>query len=500
MNIPRSAGVLCNITSLPSDYGIGCFSDEAIKFAEMLAKTGFQWWQILPLTSIGDGNSPYSSISAFAGNALYINPKKLFERDLLSYEQLMSCKHNGNQYVADYEFAKENTAKFLKWAFENLTRAEKEKIEKFKNQNSYWIKDYAMFMALSKEYECEWTNWPDVAKSRNADFLKKAKIEFKQNYEYFIFEQYEFFEQWKDLKSKVNDMGIQIIGDLPYYVCYNSVDVWANQHLFQLDECGNPCGVAGVPPDGFSENGQVWNNPLFDIDQMKKQNYAWWRKRVDHSLKIYDALRLDHFRAFYNYFSIPYGDETAKNGEWKMSFGKELVDILKKDNQKKLLIAEDLGLLTNDVENFIEKTKIPTMKVFQFAFDGENSKYLPHNFNKNIVAYTGTHDNETTLGWLYSIDEQKRQRLFDYIDYAGNWTDGGKTCTSVKAIIRVLCMSSANLVIFPLQDLLGYGNDTRMNIPGTPNGNWKFRISNNSYDDFDFEYFEKLLKLSCRKK
>ena len=353
----RSAGVLMPVSSLPSAYGIGCFSRDAETFADMAKDMGFSWWQVLPITILGAGNSPYSGYSTHAGNFLYINPMLLKEEGLLTAEEVEAAKYHGAPYKVDYAFARENIKRVLHIAFERLTPEIRQKIAEFEEEESDWLPDYALFMALADRFGGDWTEWEHGLAFREEKALAEARREFAREIEFYTFEQYEFYREWDFLKSRVNARGVNIIGDLPFYVATESVDVWTHREEFLLDEKGHPKAVAGVPPDAFAAKGQIWGNCLFDFAAMKKNGYKWWRRRISHCLKMYDALRLDHFRAFYNFFAIPAEDkDTAVNGEWKYGPGQELIDLMLKDNPGALFIAEDLGLIDPDCRKFIDGT------------------------------------------------------------------------------------------------------------------------------------------------
>ena len=325
----RGAGVLLPVSALPSQYGIGCFSRDAENFAEMAADMGFSWWQVLPITILGAGNSPYSGYSTHAGNFLYINPALLRDEGLITPEETEASKYKGQPYNVDYAFARENITRLLHIAFERITPEIAENIKKFAEEESYWLDDYVLFMALADRYGGDWSKWEHGLAFREEKALAKARKELEKEIAYYVFEQYEFYRQWFFLKERVNARGIRIIGDLPFYVATESVDVWTNASEFMLDKKGRPSAVAGVPPDAFAAKGQIWGNCLYDFHAMKKTRYRWWRKRISHCLKMYDALRLDHFRAFYNFFAIPAEDkDTAVNGEWKYGPGQELIDLM----------------------------------------------------------------------------------------------------------------------------------------------------------------------------
>lgn len=487
----RAAGVLMPVSALPSPYGIGCFSRDAENFAEMAADMGFSWWQVLPITILGAGNSPYSGSSAHAGNYLFINPHSLAEEGLLTQEEAERAKYGGQPYKVDYAFARENMTGVLHTAFGRINPEIGKKIAEFANKESYWLDDYALFMALAGHYGFDWTKWEKGLAFRDPEALAAARKEFAAEIDYYVFEQYEFYRQWYELKAKVNARGVRIIGDLPFYVATESVDVWTNASDFQLDKDGHPSAVAGVPPDAFAAQGQIWRNCLYDFAAMKKNGYRWWRKRISHCLEMYDALRLDHFRAFYNYFSIPAEDvDTAVNGHWEYGPGQELIDLIRADNPDALFIAEDLGLIDPDCRKFIDGTGIPTMRVFQFAFDGTQSVHLPYFYDRTNVAYSGTHDNNTLLGWLYEMNPDARNFALKYCGFTGpGWGSGGPSCVSTKAILRTIAASSAVLAVFPVQDMLGYGADTRMNIPGTAEGNWEYRLPYELMMTVDRDFF-----------
>lgn len=487
----RSAGVLMPVSALPSQYGIGCFSRDAEVFAEMAADMGFSWWQVLPITILGAGNSPYSGYSTHAGNFLFINPALLLAEGLLTEEEVEGAKYRGQPYKVDYAFARDNIRRVLHLAFERITPEVAERIAAFEAAERYWLDDYALFMALADCYGGDWTKWEKGLAFREESAIAAAKKQFARETAYYVFEQYEFYRQWHFVKEKINARGIRIIGDLPFYVATESVDVWTNVSEFMLDKDGRPSAVAGVPPDAFAERGQIWGNCLYDFAAMKKNGYKWWRRRISHCLKMYDALRLDHFRAFYNYFSIPAEDtDTAVNGHWEYGPGQELIDLIREDNPDALFIAEDLGLIDDDCRAFIDGTGIPTMRVFQFAFDGTQSVHLPYFYDRTNVAYSGTHDNNTLLGWLYEMNPDARTFALKYCGFTGpGWGSGGPSCASTKAILRTISASSAVLSVFPVQDMLGYGADTRMNIPGTAEGNWEYRLPYELMMTVDRDFF-----------
>ncbi len=491
MDFERASGVLCNISSLPSEFGIGVFSKECEDFSKQIASMGFHWWQVLPISSIGWGNSPYSGDSSYAGNSLYINPEKLKELGLVDQSEVNEAKYFGDECVANYDFARQSKTRLLQIAFQRITPEIQQEIDAFSNNESDWLDDYAMFKALSEKFGDCWWLWEDGLARHQADAIANASKQFEERINFYKFEQFEFYREWFELKDKVNENGVGIIGDIPFYVGLNSVDVWANRELFQLNDDLTQSFVAGVPPDAFAKNGQIWGNPLYDFEKMRQNKFVWWRKRVAFCLRVYDALRLDHFRAFYNYFAIPAEDkETAKNGHWENGPQMEIINLFRQDNPFSKIIAEDLGDIDEDVVEFVKESGFMGMKIFQFGFDGTPSSHLPHNFEKNSVAYTGTHDNDTTLGWLSKLNDGARNFVFKYCSVDGqDWWIGGKDCKSVKAIAKTVIASSSKLAILPIQDLLGYGTDARMNVPGIASGNWAFRVGKNALKQIDELFF-----------
>lgn len=493
----RSAGVLLNISSLPSAYGIGGFGEECQKFCSFLIKGGYHYWQILPLNSIGLGNSPYSGVSAFAGNYLYIDPQMLFAENLISYEEEVVCR-GGNMYVTDYEFARKSKSFALHCAFARFFPRYKNELDAFSKK--HWVKDYALFMSLKDTHGgSPWWNWEDIYKYYKK-FDKDAFINSNQDlYYYYVFEQYIFDKQWTKVKAEINSRHIKIIGDMPMYVSLDSADVWANTSNFMLDENLMPTEVAGVPPDYFSSNGQLWGNPLYDYKTMEKDNYKWWLDRFERMLSLYDVLRIDHFRAFSEYWAVNSKETTAKNGKWKKGVGMKLFDKIKEKFGDLPLIAEDLGIIDDNVRDLLRKTQLPGMRVMQFGFEDGDSIHLPHNFPQDCVGYTATHDNDTTLGWLYKLSPNILDYVLRYIECDPlKWREGGYNCESTKRFIHKLTASSCLLAIVPFQDLCGYGTDCRMNIPGVADGNWTFRATDEAMDSVDCGYFHYINSLYGR--
>ena len=492
----RTAGFLLNVSSFPGKYGIGCFSRDAENFLDEFAGMGFKLWQTLPITALGGGPSPYSGISSYAGNYLYIDLERL--DDLLTKEELKEAEYKGGIYLTDYAYAREIKTKLLKLAFSRITDEIKKEINAFRKENKFWIDDYVAFMTMKEINATPWTDWGKYAKHTK----KGVKEIIDNNLEisaYYFFEQYYFYKQWDALKKYANDLGIEVFGDLPIYVCFDSVEVWTNPSEFVLDKDYKPTEVAGVPPDYFSEDGQLWNNPLYDYEKMEKNDFKWWTDRIIRSLKLYDVLRIDHFRGLYEYWAVPAGEKTARNGKWCKGPAMKLFEALYRriDKEEVKIIAEDLGILDPGVDAFLEESGFPGMKVIQFAFDGDKkNRHLPHNYIKNCVAYTATHDNDTTLGWLFTCDYGLLKEAFDYIncDISYGWADGAGQCRATRAFIRCLMSSCADVVIIPMQDLCGYGSDTRMNMPGLTEGCWEYRATYSALNCIDHAFIRHLIE------
>lgn len=489
----RKAGVLLPVFSLMSEYGIGDFGASGRYFVDFIREIGYKIWQILPITTIGAGNSPYSGVSAFAGNYLFIDLNAIPEH-LLSVSERAEYKINSPHRV-DYERVKEAKSRALNLAYGRLGEDDLRKIEAFRAENAFWLEDYALFMAISEKQGNEWLKWESGLATRKPSALKKAQKELKERIYYYYFEQYLFYTQWYALKDYANARGIEIFGDMPIYVSYNSPDVWANADIFALDENLVPKEVSGVPPDYFAEEGQLWNNPLYDWEKMSKTGYEWFVNRIVHSLKLYDILRIDHFRGLCEYWAVPVTSPTAKVGEWKKGPGMALWQEVYKRVDNPQIVAEDLGIIDDKVVAYLKETGFPGMRVLQFAFDGDRANvHLPYNYDKNTFAYTATHDNNTSLGWLYELSHEVREGILNYFNLPENlWGVGGRNCISTKTMAKEILSSSARVAIMPIQDLTGYGADTRINTPGEPDGNWEMRITMSTLDDIDAGYYRYLI-------
>lgn len=471
----RGSGILLHITSLPSPYGIGDFGPSAYQFIDFLAQAGQSFWQILPLnpTSPGLGNSPYSSYSAFAGNPLLISPERLVEKGLISKpEHYPASEHER----VDYEAVAAYKGRMLRTAYETYkqSRERDHEFERFRKENSYWLDDYALFSALKEHFNgAMWGGWPRELRDRSETALRewREKLADRISMEHFF--QYLVYKQWSSVKSYCNSKSIQVIGDMPIYVSYDSSDVWANPHLFKLDDEKRPTFVAGVPPDYFSATGQLWGNPVYKWDVLKETHYAWWIRRVEHNLKLFDTVRLDHFRGFVAYWEVPAGQETAINGRWVEAPARDFFNALFRKRPYPSIIAEDLGYITPDVREVINAFEFPTMKLLLFAFGGDlaTSPYAPHNYVKNCVVYTGTHDNNTIRGWFRKeTGPDDKRKLFEYLGrQVGEETIHWE-------LIRLAMMSVADTAILPMQDILGLGEEARMNLPATTKGNWGWRL------------------------
>lgn len=445
----RKSGVLLSVSSLPSKYGIGCFDEAAYKFVDDLVEAKQTYWQILPLGITGYGDSPYQSFSTFAGNPYFISLDEFVKCGYLKEEDLPEADINSD-YV-DYSYLYENRYALLKKAYENSHITDNEDFKAYCKDNAWWLEDYALFMAIKASYDNQgWENWPLELRLRNDASLTEKRNELSDDINYHKFLQYYVWKQWYALKDYANSKGVEIIGDIPIYVAYDSSDVWGQPELFQLDPEVKPTAVAGVPPDGFSADGQLWGNPLYDWKKHKETGYAWWIQRIAYCKKAYDVVRIDHFRGFDEYFSIPYGDTTARNGHWEKGPGYDLFKTVEESLGKLNVIAEDLGYLTDTVKQMVADCGYPGMKVFEFAFDSRDSSgtsnYLPHNYTENSVVYTGTHDNETMIGWLKNILPEERQMLKDYLHY-----DGEDDAVLVDMSIDCIMASVSDKCIVPMR-------------------------------------------------
>ena len=470
----RASGILMPVFSLPSPYGIGTFGKEAYEFVDFLKEAEQSYWQILPLSPTSFGDSPYQSFSSYAGNPYFIDLDILCEKSFLKREDYENIDFGSFEEEVDYEKLYNNRYKVLKIAYDNFDRQNRQ-YQNFCQEEKEWLNDYALFMAIKDSKNGEaWYSWEHSLKFRDKESLGKKENELREDIEFYKFLQFEFFSQWWALKKYANENGIKIIGDMPIYVAYDSADVWSKPEQFLLDSELNPTLVAGCPPDAFSDEGQLWGNPVYNWEYMKKEEtpFSWWRCRIKFAFKVYDVVRIDHFRGFESFYTIKYGEETAKNGAWLKGPDMELFDFVKQDFMEKELpiIAEDLGFLTEEVELLLKNSGFPGMKVLQFAFDGKaDNQYLPHNYNKNCVVYTGTHDNDTINGWANTANKNE-------VDFATRYMQTNTSEGFNWAMIKSALMSVADTAIIMMPDLLGLGSDARINTPSTVGENWKWRI------------------------
>ncbi len=475
----RKSGILLPVASLPSPWGIGCFSKEAREFIDFLADAGQSYWQILPLGQTGYGDSPYQSFSTFAGNPYFIDPQVLCDRGWLKPSELKKYDFGSDPQYVDYEKIWRSRFRMLKTAYRRSPftagapqSEEKEAFERFIREKKDWLPDYALFSALKdRQKGRSFLEWPKALRTRQEKALEKAKKELSEEIRFVEFQQYLFFSQWHALRSYAAQRGIRIIGDIPIYVALDSADTWADGKLFQLDENGVPTQVAGCPPDGFSATGQLWGNPLYRWDYHRESGYEWWMRRLQNCFDLYDIVRIDHFRGFDEYYAIPYGDRTAEHGHWEKGPGYDFIGLVRKTFGKDKIIAEDLGFLTPTVLSLVKKSGFPGMKVLQFAFDSrEESDYLPHNYPRNCVVYTGTHDNETMAGWCRTVNRTDYRFAKQYLSFAGGRDPQ-------LHFIRAALASVADTAVIPIQDYLGLGSEARINTPSTLGGlNWKWRL------------------------
>lgn len=471
----RKSGVLLHITSLPGAEGIGTLGKEAKQFVDFLKETGQKLWQVLPLGPVGFGNSPYQCYSAFAGNPMLIDLELLLDIELLSEKDLSEIPKFIEQRVA---FDKVEAWKYpiLQKAYANFQgevfQSNQNDYHHFLNEHGWWLNDYALFMSAKQHFGegVIWSDWADELKFRHESSLQELGNELATEVDYQKFLQFLFFTQWHGLRKYANENNVQIVGDVPLYVSGDSSDVWTNTDIFLLDEDLKPTEVGGVPPDYFSETGQLWGNPVFDWPRLKERNYDWWMARLHFNLNMFDIVRIDHFRGLESFWSVPAGEETAINGKWVPAYGHEMLSLIKSQIGHLPFIAEDLGIITTEVDRLREYFSLPGMKVLQFAFTTDaTNKDLPHNYGANFVAYTGTHDNDTTLGWLTAVGDEEKENVDKYV--------AGKEKKALSEVVEMAVASVAETVIIPMQDILGLDTNSRMNTPGTATGNWDWRFN-----------------------
>jgi 4-alpha-glucanotransferase len=478
----RASGVLLHPTSLPSRFGIGDLGENAYQFVDFLTNSDQQIWQILPIGPTGYGNSPYLSYSALAGNPLLISPAILQQQELLTEEELAHIPEFPLDRV-DFDWVIAFKMPLLRKASDRFkaqaSTEENQKFNNFCNRQNDWLSDYALFMSLKEAHNGSgWNQWESDIAHRQPGAMAKWATRLADEIFFHRFVQYQFFCQWRNLKHYANQRGIKLFGDIPIYVAHDSVDVWAHREIFQLDpETGEAALMAGVPPDYFSETGQLWGNPVYNWEELAKTEFKWWIRRVEAILEYVDIIRIDHFRGFQAYWAVPQGETTAMNGTWLEAPGDEFFQLLAKQHGKLPIVAEDLGVITPEVEALRDKFEFPGMKILQFAFDSDRDNgFLPYNYtNRQCIVYTGTHDNNTTVGWF---NERSPEANSQVIDYLGCLCDDGIHW----AMIRLALGSVGNTVVLPFQDILGLGSDAKMNTPSQPTGNWSWRCRSEAFN------------------
>jgi 4-alpha-glucanotransferase len=484
MSFPRASGILLHPTSLPGRFAIGDLGPAAFAFADFLAASGQSLWQVLPLGPTGYGDSPYAGYSAFAGNSLLISPEKLLEQGLITEADAADISTTASPRL-DFDAAHKTKDALLAKAFANYQRGTDVEFhgefETFAEQNASWLDDYAMFRALKDAHDGKpWYEWETAVATRTPAALERVRAELQNQIAAQKFYQFLFFRQWLELKAYCHHRGIQIVGDVPIFVAHDSADVWINPEQFKLNLDGSPTVVAGVPPDYFSQTGQYWGNPLFNWDRMRADGFRWWIERVRSTLRLVDIARIDHFRGFAACWEIPGGDKTAERGRWVEAPGRELFTAIREALGELPIIAEDLGVITPDVEKLRDDFGFPGMRILQFAFSSDpKNTDLPHNYHQNVVVYTGTHDNDTTVGWFNSVAGEGSTRTAEQIECEREFclkylrTDGQRIHWD---FIQAVLASVANTAIVPLQDVLGLGSEARMNLPNSTSSNWRWRF------------------------
>jgi len=491
----RAAGILLPIISLPSKYGIGCFSKSAYDFVDWLCEANQTYWQIIPIGPTGYGDSPYQSFSTYAGNPYMISLEALIDEGVITEDECNFQDFGEKENDIDYQKLYKNRYPILKKAYQRSNITKDNGYLQFIESNNWWLDNYSLFMAVKNKFNgLPWIQWAEDIKLR-----KKSAIDYYNEKLYYDIEfqkylQYKFYTQWVDLKNYANSKGISIIGDIPIYVAMDSADTWSNPELFQLDENNMPKAVAGCPPDGFSADGQLWGNPLYNWDYHKDTEYKWWIKRLWYCFNLYDVLRIDHFRGFEQYYSIAYGEKDAVNGHWEKGPGIELFKKMREKLGEKAVIAEDLGYMTDSVKQLVKETGFPGMKVLEFAFDsrdtGCRNDYLPHNYNENCVAYTGTHDNQTISSWFETITSEEKQLAREYL--SDFYTPNKKLNIP---FISLIMRSRASVCIIPLQDYIGLDDKSRINTPSTVGTNWRWRVKNEELSD---ELCKQIMNITTR--
>jgi len=489
MNLKRESGILLHISSLPSKYGIGDLGEEAYDFVDLLVNLGSSIWQILPLGPLGYGNSPYQAFSAFAGDPIYVSPGELVKWGLID-EGDASDLIQFNRRKVEFEEVTKSKNKLFSIAFSNFQKQQNVQLineyRAFLIEHGWWLNDFTLFTACNNYFDVKsWNLWDKELAMHSASAIEKYSLMLSEEIEFEKFKQFLFMRQWFNLKNYANSKGIKIFGDIPLYVSQNSSDVWSNQDIFLLDEDGEPTLVGGVPPDYFSEVGQLWGNPVFNWNRLSETDYHWWIARLYYNLHLFDIVRIDHFRGLESFWAIPANSETAISGEWLPAKGFELLSILKSRLGHLPIIAEDLGIITNEVQQLRDSFNLPGMKVLQFAFTSDyTNEHLPHNFDGRNVVYTGTHDNNTTLGWWRTILNEEKSLASKFLTHSKE--------NIVQRMIELAWSSTAEIAILPMQDLLELGSEGRMNIPGTATGNWNWRYEKKQLKKHQLEFVKEL--------
>ena len=494
MTMKRSSGILMPVSALPSPYGIGTLGKAAYDFADFLRAAGQKYWQLLPLGPTSHGDSPYQSFSTYAGNPYFFDLDMLIADGLLTQEEVDACEWGSEPRYVDYGKIYESRFAVLALAKARGWKRDAAELAIFMEENKRWLPNYALFMACKRHFGMKaWTEWADEdIRLRKPEALAAYGEKLREDVEFYTYLQFLFFKQWEKLKAYIHSLDIRIIGDLPIYVALDSADVWAEPEYFQLGEDRKPTEVSGVPPDYFSKDGQLWGNPIYDYDRMKKDGYGWWIRRIDGVSRMFDVIRIDHFRGLESYWAVPYGEKTARNGRWRKGPGMDLVGVLTGWFRHLSFIAEDLGFQTKEVQELLAASGLPGMKVLEFAFDPrEPSNYLPHTYNTNCVCYIGTHDNETLLQWEGAVSGENKDFAREYLGISQeeklNW-----------AMIRAGMRSVADTFIAQMQDYLELGAEGRMNEPGTESGNWKWRLLPGEFTDELVEKIKRLTQLYGR--
>lgn len=486
----RTCGILLPVSSLPSPYGIGCFSKEAYEFVDQLERAGQTYWQILPLGPTGYGDSPYQSFSAFAGNPYFIDLETLSAEGLLEPEEYEKTDFGQDESRVDYAKLYQERFPVLKKAFLRANLEQDTAFDKFCREQAFWLEDYSLYMAVKRHFDGKsWNEWDEDIRLRRPEAIQYYRKLCREEIQFYCFLQYQFMKQWSRLKAYANGHGVKIIGDIPIYVAFDGSDSWARPELFQFNGERRPVKVSGCPPDAFSADGQLWGNPLYDWTYHEQTGYAWWTQRMEHCFRLYDVVRVDHFRGFDEYYAIPYGDKTAAAGDWQPGPGMKLFTALKEHFGTVPIIAEDLGYLTDTVIKLVEDTGYPGMKVMEFAFDSrEAGDYMPYNYTHNSVVYTGTHDNQTLAAWYDELTPADRELSEEYLNLRG--------CSReeiVWAFIRLTLGSVADTAVIPMQDYLCLGAEARMNQPSTLGRNWQWRMKKGEFTE---ELIEKIKKMA----